>query len=169
MFSNQERQIFNSILHFSDFNSINVFTRVNFNGLMKWEIFCIFFWYVLEFIVIFFILNKSYFANSSNKLVHRISEMKSAYLVFIKINNNFPQLFFSQICFDISLLLHSIDLRFIVELCGELNALNIAQTEIFISTKFDNLARIFNFADISIILKINREEMFSFSNKLSYL
>ena len=117
MFSNQERQIFNSILHFSDFNSINVFTRVNFNGLMKWEIFCIFFWYVLEFIVIFFILNKSYFANSSNKLVHRISEMKSANLVFIKINNNFSQLFFSQICFDISLLLHSIDLRFIVEIC----------------------------------------------------
>ena len=169
MFSNQERQIFNSILQFSDFNSINVFARINFNGLMRWKIFCIFFRHVLEFIVIFVILSESYFANSSNKLVHRISEMKSANLVFIKINNNFSQLFFSQICFDISILLHSIDLRFIVKICGELNALNIAQTEIFICTKFDNLARIFNFADISIILKINREEMFSFSNKLSYL
>jgi hypothetical protein len=50
-----------------------------------------------------------------------------------------------------------------------LNALNIGQIEIFISTEFNNMACTFNLAYISFTSKINWEEMLSFSGKLSYL
>ena len=95
--------------------------------------------------------------------------MKSIDLIFIEVNSNFSELFFSQICFNVCFLLHSINLRFIIKICGELNALNIVQAKIFKCTEFSNLAWTFNFAEISITLEINWEEMFSFRCKLTYL
>ena len=136
---------------------------------MRRKIFFFFSGHVLQFIVKFIIFSKSDLSNCSNKLVHLISEMQSVNLIFIKINNNFSELFFSQNCFNICVWLLSINLRFIIKKCSELNALQTVQTVIPICTEFINITWTFDLTYVTLTWEINWEEMFSFGGKLSYL
>ena len=136
---------------------------------MRRKIFFFFSGHVLQSNEKLIIFSKSDLSNCSNKLVHMISEMQRANLIFIKINSNFSELFFSQNCFNICNWLLSINWRFIIKKCSELNALYTAHIVIPKCTEFTNITWTFNLTDITLTWEINWEEMFSFGGKLSYL
>ena len=85
--------------------------------------------------------------------------MQCTNLVILKKNSNFSKLFFFKICFYISFILNSKNLRYFVIECSKLNSLNIVNVIISNCTYFSNVSSLFYIWNIITINKINREEM----------